>query len=143
LSGKFVVWANEQGVKIMRTNIQVESGDSDYSWTRIAHIDRPERSQWEEMAGVWRARAEWINEGNLETEDDEPPTNNQHKNGPANENLAIEGTKNGRSQSKKRIEKLVVGWGDSVWILSVKPESKSTGKDPGKRTAGSATIIHQ
>jgi vacuolar protein sorting-associated protein 41 len=127
----------------MRTNIQLESGDADYAWSRIAHIDRPERSQWEEMVGVWKARAEWINEANLEAEDDEPSANGGHKNGTPIENLSIEATKNGRSQSKRRTEKLVVGWGDSVWILSVKSESKSTGKEPGRRTAGSATIIHQ
>ena len=144
LSGKFVAWVNEQGVKVMRTNIQLESGDSDYAWTRIAHVDRPARPRWEEMAGVWKARAEWINDANLETDDEEPASNGQQRNTiPNSTPSAMGSTKVGRLISRKKPEKLVIGWGDSVWILSVKPESESAGKETGKRNGGHASIIHQ
>ena len=71
LSGKFVVWANEHGIKIMRTGTKLQSGDADYAWSRIAHVDKPGRPQWEEMAGVWRPRAEWIDEARLEPDEEE------------------------------------------------------------------------
>jgi hypothetical protein len=147
LSGKFVVWANEHGIKIMRTGLKLQGGDADYAWSRIAHVDKPSRPQWEEMASVWRPRAEWIDEARLEPDEDEPPA-------PANGNgaspskgaaaAALEAVaRNGRAASKKKLERLVVGWGDAVWILQVKPESKSTGREPLRRSAGSATIVHQ
>jgi hypothetical protein len=144
LSGKFVVWVNEQGVKIMRTNIQLENGDVDNAWTRIAHIDRPGKSQWEEMAGVWKARTEWIDDSTLETDDEETTINGQQSSLISTVSTpAAQAIRNGRSVPKKRTEKLVVGWGDSIWVLHVKPESKSGGKEPAKRTGGSATIVHQ
>jgi vacuolar protein sorting-associated protein 41 len=143
LSGKFVVWANEQGIKVMRTNIQLESGDSENAWTRIAHVDRPGRGRWEEMAGVWKARAEWINDANLET-DEEPASNGQQRSLVPNvTSTAVESARLGRLISKKKTEKLVIGWGDSLWILNVKPESERAGKEPGKRTGGHASVIHE
>jgi vacuolar protein sorting-associated protein 41 len=139
LSGKFVVWVNEQGIKIMRSDIKLEGEFADYAWKRIAHIDRPYRAQWEEMAGVWKARVEWINEHNLETDEDASHTNGAQSSASASETLQI--TKNGRPK-RKRTEKLVVGWGDSAWVLHVTPEGWKSGKD-GERIGGSATIVHQ
>jgi hypothetical protein len=145
LSGKFVVWVNEQGVKIMRTNIKLESGDSDYAWTRIGHIDRPNRSNWDDMAGVWKARAEWIDDGSLEADDGEP----SHSNGvdprtPAKDVLhAVHLERSNPRSKKKRSEKLVIGWGDTVWVVNVKSESAGPGRDHARKTAGSATILHQ
>jgi hypothetical protein len=150
LSGKFVVWVNEHGIKIMRTGAKLASGDADYAWSRIAHVDKPGRPQWEEMAGVWKPRAEWIDEARLEPDEEAPPA-------PANGNgvraaspskgaaaAALEAVaKNGRVASKKKLERLVVGWGDAVWILQVKPESKNGGREPLRQSAGSATIVHQ
>jgi hypothetical protein len=135
LSGKFVVWANEKGVKIMRSNLHLESGDADYAWSRLAHIDRPNRPQWEEMAGVWKARAEWLSDSALEHDEDASASN-----GHDNDALSTATPKPART-SKRRLEKLVVGWGDSVWVLHVKPESKSTAKD-GKKLNGTAFIVH-
>jgi hypothetical protein len=141
LSGKFVVWVNEQGIKIMRSNLKLDSADADYAWKRIAHIDRPYRAKWEEMAGVWKARAEWINDKNLETDEDEiSHTNGTQSSSAASESLQV--TKNGRTK-KKKVEKLVVGWGDSAWVLHVTPESAGKGKDVGERIGGNATIVHQ
>lgn len=138
LSGKFVVWVNEQGIKIMRSDIKLDSEDADYAWKRIAHVDRPYRAQWEEMAGVWKARVEWINESNLETdEEDVPNSNGAQSSASASDTLRL--AKNGRPKRKKA-EKLVVGWGDSAWVLQVTPE---TTLKSGERVGGSATIVHQ
>jgi hypothetical protein len=142
LSGKFVVWVNEHGIKIMRSNIKLESADADYAWKRIAHIDRPNRARWEEMAGVWKARVEWIDDKNLETdEDDISQSNGTQSTSAASENL--QPSKNGRITKRRRVEKLVVGWGDSAWVLHVSPESAGKGKDVGERIGGSATILYQ
>lgn len=144
LSGKFIVWVNEHGIKIMRSNIKLDSADSDYAWKRIAHVDRPYRSRWEEMAGVWKARAEWIDDTNLETFDDEL----SGFNGLHNQTDSVGATsslrpfKNGRPK-KHKAEKLVVGWGDTTWVLQVKPEGSDVGSEGGRRVGGSATIVHQ
>jgi hypothetical protein len=139
LTGKFVVWVNEQGIKIMRSNIKLEGIDSDYAWKRIAHIDRPNRTRWEEMAGVWKARVEWIDEKNLEADEDEAV----EPNGTPSASAASQSLRNGRTPKRKRTEKLVVGWGDTAWVLQVTPESAGKGKDVGERIGGSATIVHQ
>jgi vacuolar protein sorting-associated protein 41 len=134
LTGKFVVWVNEQGIKVMRTNLKLDSGDTDNAWTRIAHIDRPGRAQWEEMAGVWKARAEWLDDTNLEADNERPSANGQQTS-----DVVVAST----TKRNKKTEKLVVGWGDAVWVLHVKSESKSNSKDTDKRTGGQASIIHQ
>ncbi|KAF2664219.1 hypothetical protein BT63DRAFT_379220 [Microthyrium microscopicum] len=143
-TGKFVVWVNEQGVKIMRTNSHLESGDSELAWNRIGHIDRPNRAKWEDMAGVWKARAEWIDDQSLETGDDEPSvTNGGHPETPARN--ALSALHSARQtpvvNKKKRSEKLVIGWGDTVWVVQVKAEHNA-GRDNSKRTSGSASILH-
>jgi hypothetical protein len=129
---------NEQGIKIMRSDIKLDSEDADYAWKRIAHVDRPYRAQWEEMAGVWKARVEWINESNLESdEEDISHSNGAQSSANASETLRM--SKNGQPKRKKA-EKLVVGWGDSAWVLQVTPE---TTLKSGERVGGSATIVHQ
>jgi hypothetical protein len=142
LSGKFVVWVNEQGIKIMRSNIKLESTDADYAWRRIAHIDRPNRARWEEMAGVWKARVEWIDDKNLETDEEESMQTNGAQSASATSG-SLQTPKNGRTIKRRRVEKLVVGWGDSAWVLHVTPESAGRGKDVGERIGGSATILYQ
>ena len=138
LSGKFVVWVNEQGIKVMRSNLHLTTEHLDHAWRRIAHIDRPSRSQWEDMAGVWKARCEWIDDSNLESNDDEAPRANG-SNAAASLQLV---SKVDRSK-KKRTEKLVVGWGDTAWVLHVKPELAGVNTGAGERMVGSATIVHQ
>ena len=103
LSGKFVLWVNEQGIKIMRSHLQLSSGQSGGEWKRFSHIDRPSRPQWDDMAGVWRARVEWIDRNNLETEDDS-----------ADPSQSVTG---GVTQSDT--EEVLIGWGDTVWKLRV------------------------
>jgi hypothetical protein len=122
----------------MRSNLKLENADADYAWKRIAHIDRPNRRNWEEMAGVWKARMDWIDERCLESDDDEPGI---HTNG-AN-SLASESLKHTKGLEKwKKTERLVVGWGDSAWVLQVLPEGSSK-TDASDRVGGSATILHQ
>ncbi|KAF2399914.1 hypothetical protein EJ06DRAFT_530695 [Trichodelitschia bisporula] len=131
LSGRFVVWVNEQGFKIMRSNLRLESADADRAWKRVAHVDRPSRDQWEDMAAAWKAHVEWIDDKNLEADEDVPANGRTQ---------GQSGTENGTS--KKRVEKLVVGWGDTAWVLSVTPEGPGIGKAAGERVAATATILH-
>ncbi|KAF9891111.1 Vacuolar protein sorting-associated protein 41 [Aspergillus nanangensis] len=100
LSGKYVVWVNEEGIKVMRSNLHLDSSDSELSWKRISHIDRPNRPGWEEMAGVWKARAEWVDQDALR-----------------NEGL----TQAQSAVTDEKVEKLVVGWGETVWVIDVYP----------------------
>lgn len=147
-SGKFVVWVNEEGIKIMRSNLHLANEDLDHAWRRIAHIDRPSRGQWEDMAGVWKARCEWIDQRNLEPDEEEKPemptTNGSTAVLSPNSKAtaALQQVKKTDS-TKRRTEKLVVGWGDTAWVLDVKPESAGVGKDAGERVIGSANIVHQ
>ena len=116
-SGKYVVWVNEEGIKIMRSNLHLDSSDSDHAWKRISHVDRPNRPGWEEMASVWRARAEWIDEALLEDEDN------------STRSLGI----------GEAAEKLVVGWGGTVWIINVYPERPN--KKAGDSRIGTAEVV--
>lgn len=133
-SGKYVLWVNEEGIKIMRSNLKLESGEIE--WHRISHVDRPARAGWEDMAGVWKARVEWIERENLETEDD---TTLQHVLSGATNGDPVEASKplNQRYNS----EEVVVGWGDNVWILKVYPGGIGAGKETGERKAERAEII--
>ncbi|KFY10333.1 hypothetical protein V491_07700, partial [Pseudogymnoascus sp. VKM F-3775] len=133
LSGKYVVWINEKGIKIMRSNIGLEGADIDSAWKRIAHVDRPQDSGWEEMAAVWKARAEWIDESSLGTDDDGISTRPLS---PVVTKLRQQAAKN-----KEPIEKLVVGWGSTIWIIHVHPGGVGVGKHAGERTVGRAEII--
>ena len=108
LSGKFVLWVNEQGIKIMRSNLHLSSAQSGLEWKRISHIDRPDRPAWEDMAGFWRARVEWIDKNNLES-DNRDTQSDLKAPSPANGGLAASS------------EEVLVGWGDSVWMIRVLP----------------------
>jgi hypothetical protein len=149
LSGKFVVWVNEHGIRIMRTNLHLHSADSEYAWKRIGFIERPNRRAWEEMAGLWKARVEWVDDQCLESDDDAIISlNGNHAHEKADSTLPHlrsdkpKGTERKKSKKRKNIEKLVVGWGDAAWVVHVHPEGATSGKDAGERSAGSAEIIH-
>lgn len=135
LSGKFVAWINEHGVKIMRSNAQLESHDTDSAWKRIGHIDRPDENGWEEMAGVWKGRMEWIDERGLDTDDDDKARE------AATSSPATAKLKQQASQTNLKIEKLLVGWGGSIWIINIHPGGVGVGKHVGERSAGRAEII--
>ncbi|KAL4956836.1 hypothetical protein BDW69DRAFT_157642 [Aspergillus filifer] len=113
LSGKYVAWVNEEGIKIMRSNLHLDSADSELAWKRVSHTDRPNRRGWEEMASVWKARAEWVDESSLESE--QLPIG---KGGTQDEAA----TPTQSTIITERVEKLVVGWGGTVWIINVYPD---------------------
>lgn len=135
LSGKYVAWINEHGVKIMRSSTQLESADTDSAWKRIGHIDRPQENGWEEMAGVWKGRMEWINEKTLDTDDDDK-SREAAVASPATAKL-----KQQASQNNMKIEKLVVGWGGTIWIINIHPGGVGIGKHVGERSVGRVEII--
>ena len=135
LSGKYVVWVTEHGVKIMRSNLHLESIDAESAWKRIGHIDRPDGEGWEEMAGVWKARVEWIDEKTLETDEDDKARE------ASSLSLATAKLKQQATKSNKRIEKLLIGWGGTIWIVNVHPGGTGLGKHVGERTVGKPEII--
>lgn len=135
LSGKYVVWINEHGVKIMRTHLHLDSADLDAAWKRIGHVDRPQDNGWEEMASVWKGRAEWVDEKSLETDEDDR-AREMSVASPATAKVKQQASKAGQ-----RIEKLVVGWGGTVWIINVHPGGVGVGKNIGERSVGRPEII--
>jgi vacuolar protein sorting-associated protein 41 len=135
LSGKYVAWINEQGIKVMRSNLHLEAVDAEFAWKRIGHVDRPQEDGWEEMASVWKGRIEWIDEKALEIDEDRKASEEIILS-PARAKL-----KQQASKDNKRIEKLLVGWGGTVWIINVHPGDVGVGKNVGERTAGRAEII--
>ncbi|KAI9041233.1 CLH domain-containing protein [Aspergillus affinis] len=131
LSGKYVVWVNEEGIKIMRSNLHLDSADAELAWRRVSHIDRPNRTGWEEMASVWKARAEWVDERAWGSEDSKTREGSQDHSTPAQ---AI--------PTQERVEKLVVGWGGTVWVIDVYPDRPSkSNKDRRIGSVEVATIL--
>ena len=142
LSGKFVVWVNEHGIKIMRSNLHIESAEHDSGWKRISHVDRPNRPGWDEMAGVWKARAEWVDESSLETDADPIHTALASNGELAKTSKSADGRDAAGKKSKaSQMEKLVVGWGGTVWIIGVHPEGSGTGKEIGERKVARSEVI--
>ncbi len=128
LSGKYVLWVNEHGIKVMRSNLHLDSAEAGSEWKRLSHIDRPSRPGWDEMAGVWKARAEWIDRGDLETDDDSRTGTFQSNGKP----LA----------SKPSFEEVIVGWGDTVWLIRVHAGGIGTGTEAGERKVGRAEVAN-
>ncbi|KAL2177392.1 uncharacterized protein P884DRAFT_200623 [Thermothelomyces heterothallicus CBS 202.75] len=135
LSGKYVAWQNEHGVKIMRTKLHLDHADADDAWKRIGHIDRPQTEEWETMAGVWKARIEWVDEQAVE-HDETPADRAEVVLSPAAESLRQQQLK-----SSRKIERLLVGWGGTIWIVHIHPGVIGTGRNAGERSAGRAEIV--
>ncbi|KAG9761251.1 WD domain-containing protein, partial [Aureobasidium melanogenum] len=131
-SGRFVVWVNEHGIKIMRSHLKLESHESESAWKRIAHIDRPNRNAWPDMASVWKARVQWINDDALEADLDEP----RAPNGSATQD-------SNKASKKTPPEKLIVGWGDTAWLIHVFAARVAAGKNGLQRLPGRADILHK
>ena len=130
LSGKYILWVNEEGIKIMRSNLRLEGGESNHEWKRMGHIDKPSRPGWDEMAGVWKARVQWIDRDNLETDEEQdliPGT-------PAN------GTRSDTSKQRqgKTGEDVIVGWGDTTWVVKVRPAASNKN---GDKSLGEVEIV--
>lgn len=145
LSGRFVAWVNEHGIRIMRTNLHLDGADPDTAWKRIGFVEKPNRNIWQEMAGVWKARLEWVDYEQLESDDDSIIKMNG-----SNATDKIDDTlphrrlgKTPKPSSKgPKLEKLIIGWGDAAWIVHVNPGDAGVGRDAGERSAGSAEIVH-
>jgi hypothetical protein len=135
LSGKYVAWLNEHGIKIMRTKLHLDHADAEDAWKRIGHIDRPQTEEWETMASVWKGRVEWIDEQAVEP--GEAATDQRD----ALLSPAAESLKQQQLKSTRKIERLLVGWGGTIWIIHVHPGGLGTGKDAGERSAGRAEIV--
>jgi hypothetical protein len=135
LSGKYVAWINEQGIKVMRSSLHLETADAEFAWKRIGHVDRPQEDGWEEMASVWKGRMEWIDEKALET-DEGRKASEEVTPSPAAAKLRQQASKD-----NKRTEKLLVGWGGTIWIINMHPGDVGVGKNVGEKTAGRAEII--
>lgn len=131
LSGNYVVWINEQGVKIMRSNLHLNSADSDSAWKRIGHIDRPDDQNWGEMASAWKARVEWIDSKSLQT-------NQMEK---SNEIPEIISASSSIINSKKKpianAERLLIGWGGTIWIVDIHHEGPFDGTKSNTRNSPS------
>lgn len=108
LSGKYVLWINEKGVKIARSHLKLDSSETGLEWKRISHVGRPTRNGWDEIAAVHKARAEWVDRSSLDSDQD-PALRRPPSNGTAED------------PQKQDIEEVVVGWGDVVWIIRVTP----------------------
>jgi hypothetical protein len=137
LSGKHVVWVNEQGIKIMRSNLHLESAETEFAWKRISHTDHPNRPGWDEMAGIWKAHVEWIDEAGLESDDGYSATNGSSEK--PQDPPDIQRLK--ALQRSRQVEKLVVGWSGTIWIINVHPGGAGTGKEVGERKIGRAEVV--
>ncbi|KAK5101974.1 Vacuolar protein sorting-associated protein 41 [Lithohypha guttulata] len=127
LSGKYVLWVNEQGIKIARSHLKIDSSETGQEWKRISHVSRPNRPGWEEIAAAQRARAEWVDRSSLDSDDD-PALRRPSSNGGI------------KASDKTGVEEVVVGWGDMTWIIRVTPgDGGSMTKDAAP--AGRAEVI--
>lgn len=108
LSGKYVLWVNEKGIKIARSHLKLDNSETGLEWKRISHTSPRDRHGWEEIVAVQKARAEWIDRSSLDSDQD-PALRRPPSNGTTNE------------AEKADFEEAVVGWGDTVWILRVTP----------------------
>ncbi|KAK3046540.1 Vacuolar protein sorting-associated protein 41 [Extremus antarcticus] len=137
LSGKWVVWINEEGIKIMRSHLKLDSEASEDAWRRIAHAAKPNKAGWEDGASVWRGRAQWVDERRVETDDVVELTVGEGEKGAT---VLVNGAPNAKKKPAGRAEKLVVGWGNTAWILHVTEGGTSAA---GKKQIGSADIMHK
>lgn len=134
LSGKYVVWLNEHGIKIMRSKLHLDSQDVDNAWKRIGHIDRPQTDEWETMASVWKGRLDWVDESALE--DDETGEARQHG---VLSSPTVDKRKAQSAIARKSVERLLVGWGGTIWIIHVHGDGNDGGA--GGNNAGRAEIV--
>ena len=75
-------------------------------------------------------------EKNLETDEDDKARENIDTSSPATAKLKPQGNKD-----RDRIEKLLVGWGETIWLINVHPGGTGVGKHVGERSVGRAEIV--
>ena len=140
LSGKYVVWVNEKGIKIMRSNLHLDSAKSDFAWKRMSHVDAPHHPGWEEMAAVWKPHVEWIDEAGLESENGYDETTNGSTENASSDAPPTQQLSKLRG-SAERVEKMVVGWGGTIWIIDVHPGGSGVGTEVGERKIGRVEVV--
>ncbi|KHJ34291.1 putative vacuolar assembly protein [Erysiphe necator] len=138
ISGKYVVWINEYGVKIMRSVLRLNNIDSDFAWKRIGHIDRPNDENWGEMASVWKGKVEWVDMKSLES--------NQIESSYESEMGSPQGKRKKIPYSPyltPKTERLLVGWGGTFWIIDIHPGNTDAGTkfDTRNRSVGRPQIV--
>ena len=147
LSGKFVLWVNEYGIRIIRSNLHLDSSSSELAWKRLpkGHIPRPNRRIWGEMSAAWKPTAEWIDEKSLMDSSEQsgiPNGSVQQHAASANASDARPNRSAGPAKSKNQLfERIVVGWGDTAWVLHVFTNSSEKAKREDH--VGRAEIAHQ
>src|SRR5699024_11089803 len=94
-----------------------------------SHIDRPNLPGWEEMAGVWKASAEWVDESTFDTQDElDSKSSTPHGTPLPSQQVPI----------KERMERLGVGRGGTICDIDVYTTRASrTAKD---RNIGSVEV---
>ncbi|KAI0007156.1 hypothetical protein F4779DRAFT_629326 [Xylariaceae sp. FL0662B] len=134
LSGKYVAWLNDHGIKIMRTKLHLDAADAEDAWKRIGHVDRPQTDEWEEMAGVWKGRAEWIDEQAIDSGEEKEAETRPLSPAVAKLSQQVQ-------RHDKGVERLLVGWGGTIWIIHVHPGGIGVGKNAGEKSIGRAEIV--
>ena len=124
----------------MRSNLQLDSAEVDFAWKRMSHIDAPHHPGWEEMAAVWKPHVEWIDEAGLESENDYDDITNNSAEKSASGVTPSKQLPKVRNQGK-RAEKMIVGWGGTIWIIDVHPGGAGVGKEVGERKIGRVEVI--
>ncbi|KAH6637455.1 hypothetical protein C7974DRAFT_141527 [Boeremia exigua] len=143
LSGKYVVWVNEEGIRFMRTNLFLDSADSELAWKRIGFVGKPNRRVWQDMAALWKARVDWVDDESLESDDDAIMSMNSHRENKDDATLPHHRRhKSGKGPKVEKVEKLVVGWGDAAWIIHVVPGEVFGNGRTGERSPGSIEVPH-
>lgn len=133
LSGKYVAWLNEYGIKVMRSKLHLDSAGSHHAWKRIAHIDRPQKDEWETMAAVWKGRAEWIDEKTLESDETD-------QGDPSAAAVTSIRAPKQSAASSRAMERLLVGWGGTIWIIHVQDGRLTSHGGQDERAIGRAEI---
>ncbi|KAL8640299.1 MAG: hypothetical protein Q9228_002764 [Teloschistes exilis] len=142
LSGRYVAWVNEKGIKLMRSNLHLGNDESENAWKRINHIDHPKREVWHDMAGVWKPQAKWVDETGLET--DELYTTHPDGSDMKSESQKLDSpiALPKPSPRRRRSEKLIIGWGDTIWVLDVHAGPSADEKAAGKRKIAHVEILN-
>lgn len=124
-NGKYVAWINEHGIKVMRSDLKLGNQDASIAWKRFAHIDRPTRESWDDIASIHKGHIEW--HGSEDARSDDVTS-------------AIPRTPTLNAAAQKRYEVLLIGWGDTAWIIHVQPGDSAT-RHGAERAVGRADII--
>lgn len=142
LSGKYVAWVNEHGIKVARTNLFLHPDHASSAWTVICHVDKPNRKEWDEMGSAWKARAHWIDQKHYDAFDDwsvEPhaaPQKQEASHTPDSPNSTPK-------KATPKTEQLLVGWGDAVWIVEIDPKGQHLSKPGASPALGKANLLHR